>query len=114
MSQKIAGNYLRTHRRRRLLTQRELGQLVGYQNSWQVGRHEKSKNVPPLMVALAYEVVLEVPVSELFTGIHAVVVGTVTRNCEELKSDLESRAKERRLPEATIQKLEWLRARSIR
>ena len=52
MSKKIAGNYLRRHRRTRGLSQRELALLVGYKQQWQVSRHELSKTMPPLRYGL--------------------------------------------------------------
>jgi|SRR5665213_2018042 len=111
MSNKVVGNYLRAHRRRRGLSQRDLGHLAGYKNAWQVSRHERSKTVPPLLVALAYEMVFQVPVAELFAGFHSAVSDAVARNLEELKADLESRSGGRREAKIISQKLKWLTER---
>ncbi len=78
MKHETLGNYLRTHRRKSGLSQRELGLLLGYANEGQVGRHERSKTVPPLIAALAYEVIFRAHVSDIFAGIH----GEVTRMME--------------------------------
>jgi DNA-binding XRE family transcriptional regulator len=111
MSNKVVGNYLRAHRRRCGLSQRDLGILAGYRNDWQVSRHERSKTVPPLLVALAYEAVFQVPVAELFTGFQTAVTEAVARNVEELKADLESRNQGGHRAKVTSQKLKWLRER---
>lgn len=114
MSNKVVGNYLRVHRRRCGLTQRDLGVLAGYKNDFQVSRHERSKTVPPLLVALAYEIVLGVPVAELFTGFQTAVTNAVARNVEELEAELENRNEGRHRARAISQKLKWLRERRTR
>ena len=108
MSNNVSGNYLRVHRRRCGLSQRDLGLLAGYKNEWQVSRHERSKTVPPLLVALAYEIVFQVPVAQLFAGFRKAVDDAVARNLEELKADLENRRAERQRARALQQKLQWL------
>ena len=110
MSERVAGNYLRAHRRKCGLSQRELATLVGYPREWQVSRHERSKTVPPLLIALAYEVVFRIPAAELFTGFHSAVTETVTRNLARMKADVERQSK-RQPSKATLQKLQWLTQR---
>ena len=104
MTREVSGNYLRAHRRRCRLSQRQLGILVGYTQRHAVGKHERSSAVPPLLVALAYEIVLEIPVSKLFTGFHAVVAESVARNKEELKADIERRPPSK----SNTQTMQWL------
>src|SRR5579859_6446365 len=89
MTKELVGNYIRAHRRRCGLSQRELGVLVGYGHGYAVGRHERSSAAPPLLVALAYEVVFEIPIAQLFTGFHSAVAQSVARNMRDLKADLE-------------------------
>jgi hypothetical protein len=88
MTKNVAGNYIRAHRRRYGLTQRELGILVGYEDGFAVGRHERSSAAPPLIVALAYEIVFEIPPAKLFAGFHSAVAQSVARNKQELKTEL--------------------------
>ena len=114
MSNTVVGNYLRAHRRRRGLSQRDLGLLAGYNNAWQVSRHERSKTAPPLLVALAYGVIFRVPVAELFAGFQSAVTDSVARNLEELKADLESPTRGRRRAKVTSQTLQWLTERRSR
>jgi len=80
MANDTAGNYIRAHRRRLGLTQRQLGALIGYGNGYAVSRHERGKVVPPLSVALAYEVALGIPVARIFNGIHSAASTSVTQN----------------------------------
>jgi DNA-binding XRE family transcriptional regulator len=103
MTKEEVGNYLRAHRRRCGLSQRELGILVGYEHGHAISKHERSKSVPPLLIALAYEIVFEIPVGQLFIGFHSVVTQAVARNVQDLKKDLES-GKGRSNPERT----KWL------
>lgn len=112
MSKKIVGNYLRAHRRTRGLSQRELALLVGYKNEWQVSRHELSKTVPPLTIALAYEVVFEVPAAELFTEVRSVATAMVALNVAALRAALERETAKQPLGRMAGHKLKWLRERS--
>lgn len=97
------GNYLRAHRRRSGLSQRDLGILVGYGHAHAISKHERSKSVPPLLIALAYEIIFEIPVGKLFTGFRSVVTQSVARNIQDLKTDLAS-SRRRSNPEKT----KWL------
>lgn len=112
MSGRVIGNYLRTHRRKSGLSQRELGILLGYQNQHQVSRHERSKSAPPLLAALAYEIVFQVPVAQLFPGFQSAVAHSVARNLREFKKSLED-GTSRQLSKASLQKLQWLAERNI-
>jgi DNA-binding XRE family transcriptional regulator len=111
MSDRILGNRLRMHRRKAGLSQRELGQLVGYKRRWPVSRHERSRTAPPLLTALAYEAVFGVPVSAIFTGIHETVAQGIEQNIGAFEKELRDRNSKSRRPNETAQKLEWLTQR---
>jgi transcriptional regulator with XRE-family HTH domain len=111
MSQRAVGNFLRAHRRRCGLSQRELGTLVGYPDDEQVARHENSVTVPPLRTALAYEIVLEIPVSKLFRQFHADIAEEIGRNLVGMKAHFEAPGNGR-LAKAMQRKLKWLNQRS--
>jgi len=109
MSKDVPGNYIRTHRRKCGLSQRELGILVGYgpgDRGSAVGSHERSNTAPPLLIALAYEIIFQIPVAQLFPGFHAVVAESVARNLEELKMDWKGPTGDREI--ANPEKREWL------
>lgn len=92
MTQDELGNYIRAQRRKFGLTQRELGLLIGYAHGHAVSMHERSTQAPPLLIALAYEIVFEIPVARLFTGFHSAVIQSVAGNIQNLKAEIEGRA----------------------
>ena len=66
-------NYLRSHRKRLALSQKEVASLLGVRGlTWgtSVSRDENFIRVPSLETALKYEVVYGVPVRELFAGLY--------------------------------------------
>lgn len=67
MSHKLE-NYLRTHRRRAGLTQREVAQLLGATSPTKVSRFEHFRRQPTLETAFAYSAIFRVPVRALFAG----------------------------------------------
>jgi DNA-binding XRE family transcriptional regulator len=62
-------NYLRAHRRKTGLTQHDLARVLGYVNRDAISRHERLESMPSLLLALSYEVLYRVPVSEIFAGL---------------------------------------------
>lgn len=76
--------YLKTHRRRLGLTQRELAALLGFSHEWNVCRYEQHTRTPDLEIACACQIIFGVPVEELFPGIYASVEDQVIRRAEEL------------------------------
>lgn len=80
-------NYLRTHRKRAGLAQRDVAFLLGARSGSRVSRHERFERRPTLEVALAYEAIFRTPVAELFTGLkHEVTQFTLARATELLDS----------------------------
>lgn len=80
-------NYLRTYRRRSGLLQRELAVLLNETRAT-VTRHESGLRMPPLDVALAYEVILGISVRDLFAGRYHAVEATVRERAEHLLATL--------------------------
>src|SRR5258708_8409813 len=62
-------NYLRTHRKRYSLTQEDVAYLLGCTSDHIVSHHEIGSRLPSLRTALAYEVIFDTPVAELFAGV---------------------------------------------
>jgi transcriptional regulator with XRE-family HTH domain len=108
MQTRMFGNYLRRHRRRAGLSQRELGVLLGYKDQAQVSRHERSETLPPLVIALAYEVIFQVPVSTLFLEIHDDMKIVIEERLGELESTLQDRSAAERSAGSIARRLEWL------
>src|SRR6267154_138031 len=92
MAQQRPGSYLRTHRKKSGLSQRELASIVGYHHRDSVARHERSKSAPPFLTALAYEALFQVPISELFPGFYQTVEHMVEMQLVELESMLQEKS----------------------
>jgi transcriptional regulator with XRE-family HTH domain len=106
-------NYVRARRKRAGLSQRELALILGYRNEGVVSRHELFRSVPPLLMALGYEVVFQTSVSELFPGLRETVENAIESSLAEFESALheqKSQAARSELPVIT-RKLEWLNER---
>lgn len=108
---RVLDNYLKAQRKHAGLSQEEIGRLLGYRKYWQVGRHENSRTIPPLLIALAYEVIFQVPVAGLFTGIHATIAHVIEENLATLEKELQARKMAGHLPVMRDQTLKWLHHR---
>lgn len=104
-------SYLRPHRLKSGMSQRELAELLGIIGHHQVSIHERSVAFPSLMAALSYEAIFGVSVAELFPGLYE----PLRMNIEERLSDLEEKLKNStakgRAAHVIARKLEWLWAR---
>ncbi len=106
-------NYLRTHRKKTGLTQRDLGRMLGYLDEGPVSRHERDHALPPLEVALGYEIVFQVPISEIYAGLREAIKQDIEERLSELERELQERSGKDRYAAATARKLEWLVERRI-
>jgi DNA-binding XRE family transcriptional regulator len=104
-------NYLRTHRRKVGLTQRELGHILGHCNEGPMFRHERFRATPSLVVALSYEIIFRVPISEIFAGLRDEVEGHVEERLAAFENDLQQRSAKDRNANAIARKLMWLSER---
>ena len=104
-------NRIYIHRRKASLTQRDLALLIGYRDEGSVARHERFNSLPPLLIALAYEVIFQIPASELFFGLRDTVEGVVEERISDLKKSLGERNARGRFATRNARKLEWLTTR---
>lgn len=81
--------YLRTHRRRFGLTQKEMAYLLGCEDAAKVSRYENLERLPPLKTALMYEAVFGIPVAELFAGVYQQVERETSKRARALMRKLE-------------------------
>jgi DNA-binding XRE family transcriptional regulator len=109
MAHRATQNHIRRHRRRTGLSQREISLLLGYKNQWQISRHERSEAIPPLLAALAYQVIFQVPVSVIFAPLHTTVMKAIERNLADFERTLAERGTG--LPRTAQHKLKWLKDR---
>ena len=102
-------NYLRTHRRKVGLTQRDLARVLGYENDQgTVSRHERFHSTPPLEIAIGYEIVFRVPVSEIFAGLRDEIEEGIEGRLADLEEGLGQRSGRDRSAIAIAQTLMWL------
>lgn len=107
-------NSIRIHRRRTCLSQRELGAVLGYANENAIARHEQRRVVPPLAIAVAYEVVFRIPISEIFVDLRDQVEQEVEARLAQLEDQLGQRSARDWDAVATARKLMWLSQRRDR
>lgn len=83
-------NYLRRYRKKIGLKLKELAPLVGLRHNHSAARHERFKRLPPLRVALAYEIVFGIPVAEIFAGLYDEVERDVLAEARDLVDRLDA------------------------
>ncbi len=109
--EKPLANYLRTHRKTSALSQHELGVILGYGYEGPISRHERFQSIPPLRIAIAYEIVFGAPVSEIFAGLRETMEQVIEYRIVELEGSLGQRSARGPQAAVTARKLEWLCAR---
>lgn len=108
MSRKVPHSYLRTHRKKSGLTQRELAAILGCLTEGQVSRHERGLNTPSLPVAIGYEILFGAPVTHIFPGIRATVAQTIEARLDDMEQALQTKSAKGPSANVIAQKLEWL------
>jgi DNA-binding XRE family transcriptional regulator len=106
-------NRIHAARRKACLTQRELAMLIGYVDEGAIARHERFCSLPPFLIALAYEIIFQAPVGELFFGLRDTVEHVVEERINDFKTSLEQNDARGREATRTARKLEWLTTRRI-
>ena len=97
-------SYLRTHRKRKCLSQEELAYLLGFATPAKVSRHELLQRRPDLQTAFGCQVLFNAPAHEIFPGFYAEVEQSVLTRAHSLHGKLESGFKSAR----TMHKIEFL------
>lgn len=94
MSPRRLTHYLKTHRKRSGLSQKELAYLLGFRDGAKVSRLERMKRPPTVEDLLAYEVIFRIPVRELVAGLFDDIerktierIGVLARQLHIAKSD---------------------------
>lgn len=73
-------HYLRTHRRRSGLSERQVAYLLGCASGSKVSRYERFARLPDLRTLLAYEIIFHAPAQELLAGFYdAIEFATLKR-----------------------------------
>lgn len=111
MVHKRIASHVRTHRKKSGLTQRELARLLGHGSVGRVSRHERGVTAPSFPVALGYETIFRVPVTDLFPAIHEAVGKSIEARFADLESMLGKKSAKDSNANATAQKLQFIWAR---
>jgi DNA-binding XRE family transcriptional regulator len=111
-AQSRLANDIRIHRRKTGLSQHDLGQVLGYLTEGPVARHEDGRRLPSLRIAIGYEIIFRVPVSEIFTDIRNEVSVTVEARLAQLEQQLGQHSARDRDATAIARKLTWLYERN--
>jgi len=104
-------SYLRSHRRQSGLTQNEVARVLGMVNEIQVSRHERARAHPTFLMALAYEVLFQIPLARLFPEPYQSVEQNVEAQLAALRAELESSTAKGRPAVLVARKLEWMTLR---
>ena len=105
------GAYLRAHRRKAGLSQRDLGRLIGYPDGGSVSRHENMRLLPSLLAAFGYEAVFQVPMHQLFAGLRDAVNQAVEEEIKQFERELLQKASKRPRSASVAHQLEWVQKR---
>jgi transcriptional regulator with XRE-family HTH domain len=111
MKYQAAGNYLRAHRKKSGLSQRDVGRLLGFKHPGPISRHERAMTAPSLATALAYELIFHTSVAALFAGTRDAIARDVEMKLKEMGAMLGSRNARDRNANLIAQKLSWLSER---
>jgi transcriptional regulator with XRE-family HTH domain len=106
MSRRRLQNYLRTHRKRSLLSQKEIAFLLGASSGGEVSKHEHFARQPSTRTVFAYECIFGVASRELFAGLFEEVEEEALKRVLALTHRLEETNTDPR----TQRKLEFLRS----
>lgn len=106
-----AASRLQSHRRKSGLTQRELAGIIGVANDVQIFRHESGVSIPPLTVALAYSILFQVPISEIFPSLYEAVSENIEATLTEFEQRLQQSSTKGLEAIPIAQKLEWISGR---
>lgn len=102
------GNYIRSLRTQAGLTQRQLARIVGYDDDkGPISAHERLRSLPPLLVAIAYSLVFQKSMPEIFPGLFDVVEHAVEAQLSQLEEELDRS----NTTSITAKALEWLALR---
>ncbi|HEY5214947.1 MAG TPA: hypothetical protein VIJ38_18200 [Acidobacteriaceae bacterium] len=90
------------------MSQREIAQLIGYPDQEPVSRHERSRSIPPLIIALSYQAIFRVPIAELFPAPYESTKRKIEERLAKMEHDLQQRSAKDRDAAMIAHKLEWM------
>lgn len=87
-------SYLRTHRKRWALSQKDLGALLGGVSGTAIAKYETLRRKPPVSVVLGCEIIFGERAQELFPALHGKVRDIILGRAGALLAAVEGRADE--------------------
>ena len=102
-------NYLRTYRKRAGFSQDEVAFLLGSASGAKVSRYERLARRPSLRAIIAYEIIFQAPVRELFAGLYQKVEKATLARAQSLTKKLAAAKGDRMTPRklATLRSLSF-------
>jgi DNA-binding XRE family transcriptional regulator len=91
MARKFIAPYLKALRRRSALSQEDVAFLLGAFTGTRVSRHETGACVPPLEVVLAYEVIFDVAIADIYEDEVLRIMARVRKRARNLHESLAHR-----------------------
>ena len=81
-------NYLKMYRKRSTLTQEEMAFLLGAARDSKVSRYENGRRIPAFPAILAYSIVFNAPLHDLFAGHYEETAITIHKRAQRLLAKL--------------------------
>ena len=91
MARHINAPYLRALRRRSAFSQEDVAFLLGAFTGTRVSRHETGACAPPLEVALAYEVIFDVAIADVYEDDRVRIATSIRKRAQTLHESLAHR-----------------------
>lgn len=84
MSSSQLHNYLRMHRKKVGLTQKELAFLLGCNHTGKISHYERFNQIPHLTTVIAYEIIFQTHTRHLFGGLFEKIEMETRKRAEQL------------------------------
>ena len=107
MEKRTNASYLRSLRRKSTLSQEDVAFLLGTFAGTRVTRHETGECIPPLKVAIAYEVIFGAGVTDIYEDDLRVIAKDVCKRARKLHESLGHRVSDplRKEKRATLRRV---------
>lgn len=91
MKRRTNASYLRSLRRKSTLSQEDVAFLLGTFAGTRVTRHETGECIPPLKIALAYEVIFGAGIADIYEGDVPAIAKGICKRAQKLHESLAHR-----------------------
>lgn len=84
-------NQTKTSRKKAGLSQDDVAFLLGKESGSYVSRVEQNKITPDLLTAISYQIIFDIPIDRMFSGIHREIQPTLITRIAKLTNELEKK-----------------------